>query len=227
MTDHHPQPAGPPATARQQRYLRQLATKRGVTCVVPRTRAEASRAIDALKRRAPESVAHRRRELRAVQDDIARGRGDDARIVEGVETTGYVASQRDLEGTPRMNATEQGAKGATNERVELGRYTIAAASWQVIPAAGPCYLADRTEERLAWPTGTTPTPKSAELTEHDLAIATLVGRYIERREHHETPCVHDLLTVAAEFGSTAVAAHRACLLRGDPRHADESIPLQP
>ena len=200
MTDHHPQPAGPPATARQQRYLRQLATKRGVTCVVPRTRAEASRAIDALKRRGPESVADHRRELRAVQDDIARGRGDDARIVEGVETTGYVASQRDLEGTPRMNATAQGVEGATNERVELGRYTIAAgeraicgqrvrgvvrlvdlpvdghgrryviereltvmteleaivedyldqaASWQVIPAPGPCYLADRTEERLA------------------------------------------------------------------------------
>ena len=63
-----------------------------------------------------------------------------------------------------------------------------------------------------------PNPEEhAELTEHDLAIATLVGRYIERREHHETPCVHDLLTVAAEFGSTAVAAHRACLLRGDAR----------
>jgi hypothetical protein len=39
-----------------------------------------------------------------------------------------------------------------------------------------------------------PTPaEHAELTDHDLAIATLVGRYIERREHHETPCAHELL----------------------------------
>jgi hypothetical protein len=91
MTDHHPptKPAGAPPTARQQRYLRQLAVQRGVTFVVPKTRAEASRAIDALKRRRPEPVADRRRELRAVQDDLARGRGDDARILEGLETTGY------------------------------------------------------------------------------------------------------------------------------------------
>ena len=30
-----------------------------------------------------------------------------------------------------------------------------------------------------------------ELTEQDLAIAALAGRYIERREHHEAPGVHD------------------------------------
>ena len=53
MTDHHPPttPAGLPPTARQQRYLRQLALQRGVTFVVPKTRAQASRAIDTLKRR--------------------------------------------------------------------------------------------------------------------------------------------------------------------------------
>ena len=94
MTDHHPPttPTGPPPTGRQQRYLRQLAVKRGVTFVVPKTRAEASRVIDALKRRRPESVADRRREIRAVQDDIARGRGDSAKVIEGVETTGYGSS---------------------------------------------------------------------------------------------------------------------------------------
>jgi len=95
MTDHHPQtshPGGPPPTARQQRYLRQLAVQRGVTFVVPKTCAEAARAIDALKRRAPESAADRRREVRAVQDDMARGRGDDARVIEGLETTGYGSS---------------------------------------------------------------------------------------------------------------------------------------
>ena len=42
-----------------------------------------------------------------------------------------------------------------------------------------------------------------ELTGQDLAIAALVGRYIERREHHGAPCVHDLLAAAAEFGDTA------------------------
>ena len=91
MTDHHPQtshPDGPPPTPRQQRYLRQLAMQRGVTFVVPRTRAQASRLIDQLKRHAPDTIADRRREIRAVQDDMARHRGDAARVIEGIETTG-------------------------------------------------------------------------------------------------------------------------------------------
>jgi hypothetical protein len=94
MTDHHPPttPAGPPPTARQQRYLRQLALQPGITFVIPNTRVEASRAIDALKRRRPEPVADRRREIRSVQDDMARRRGDTAQVVEGVETTGYGSS---------------------------------------------------------------------------------------------------------------------------------------
>ncbi len=91
MTDHHPQPQGPPPTARQQRYLRQLAIQRGVSFVPPRTCFEASRLIDALKRRSPDPIADRRREIRAVQDDMAR-RGDAARIVEGRDTTGYGSS---------------------------------------------------------------------------------------------------------------------------------------
>ena len=94
MTDHHPPPTptGPAPTARQQRYLRQLALQRGVTFAVPKTRAQASRAIDALKRRRPEPVADCRREIRAVQDDMARTRGDSAKVLEGVETTGYGSS---------------------------------------------------------------------------------------------------------------------------------------
>ena len=89
MTDHHPQPAGPPPTARQQRYLRQLAIQRGISFVPPRTCFEASRLIDQLKRRRRDTVADRQREIRAVQDDIARRRGDSTRVIEGVETTGY------------------------------------------------------------------------------------------------------------------------------------------
>jgi hypothetical protein len=51
----------------------------------------------------------------------------------------------------------------------------------------------------------------AQLSEQDLAVAALVGRYIERREHHESPRVHDLLAVAAEFGDVAVDALRTVL----------------
>jgi hypothetical protein len=100
MTDHHPPPAGPPPTARQQRYLRTLAMQRGVSFVPPRTCFEASRLIDQLKRRPPEPPADRRREIRAVQDDMARGRGDDARVIEGRETTGYGSSATWKRGRP-------------------------------------------------------------------------------------------------------------------------------
>jgi len=94
MTEHHPQPAGAPPTPRQQRYLRQLALQRGISFVPPRTCLEASRLIDQLKRRAPEPAADRRREIRAVQDDMARRRGDSARVIEGRETTGYGSNCR-------------------------------------------------------------------------------------------------------------------------------------
>jgi hypothetical protein len=49
------------------------------------------------------------------------------------------------------------------------------------------------------------------LTERDLAIATLVGRYIERRETGQAPFAHDLLAVAEEFGDVAVDALRTLL----------------
>jgi hypothetical protein len=94
MTDHHPQtsqPVGPPPTARQQRYLRQLALERGVSFVPPRTCFAASRTIDQLLGRSPESRADRRRETRAVQDDLARGAGEAARVREH-EISGYGAT---------------------------------------------------------------------------------------------------------------------------------------
>ena len=94
MTDHHPQTShrgGAPPTPRQQRYLRQLALERGVSFVPPTTRFEASRLIDQLKRRPPEPRSDRRREIRGVQDDLARGRGDAARVRES-EISGYGSS---------------------------------------------------------------------------------------------------------------------------------------
>ena len=50
-----------------------------------------------------------------------------------------------------------------------------------------------------------------EFSERDLMIATLVGRYVERRERGDAPCAHDLLAVAAEHGDRAVAALRDVL----------------
>src|SRR5262245_51746439 len=94
MTDHHPQTshrAGAPPTPRQQRYLRQLAPERGVSFEPAKTRFEASRSIDELKRRPPEPRADRRREIRGVQDDLARGRGDAARVRK-FEISGYGSS---------------------------------------------------------------------------------------------------------------------------------------
>jgi hypothetical protein len=66
--------------------------QRGISFVPPRTCFEASRLIDQLKRRRPDSVADRRREIRAVQDDMASRRGDAARVIEGVETQGHGSS---------------------------------------------------------------------------------------------------------------------------------------
>ena len=66
--------------------------KRGISFVPPRTCFEASRLIDELKRRRPDTVADRRREIRAVQDDMVRNRGDAARVIEGVETVGWGSS---------------------------------------------------------------------------------------------------------------------------------------
>jgi hypothetical protein len=50
-----------------------------------------------------------------------------------------------------------------------------------------------------------------EFTERDLLIATLVGRYVERRERGDVRCAHDLLAVAAEHGDGAVCELRDVL----------------
>ncbi len=90
MTDHHRPTTGPdaPPTAKQQRYLRQLAIERGVTFTIPATRAQASQTIQQLLRRRPEPASDRRRETRAVRDDLATNRGDSARVRDS-ELTGY------------------------------------------------------------------------------------------------------------------------------------------
>jgi hypothetical protein len=62
------------------------------------------------------------------------------------------------------------------------------------------------------------------LTERDLAIATLVGRYIERRENRRAPCVHDLFAVAEEFGDVAVDALRTLLACYEAMRVDDGRP---
>ena len=62
-----------------------------------------------------------------------------------------------------------------------------------------------------------------ELTEQDLAVATLVGRYVERREAGQPPRAHDLLSVAAEFGDTAVDALRTVLACYEAMRASDDL----
>ena len=66
-----------------------------------------------------------------------------------------------------------------------------------------------------------PTEAAREFTERDLLIATLVGRYVERRERGDVPCTHDLLAVAAEFGTTAVDELRTVLVFYEAMRASE------
>ena len=67
----------------------------------------------------------------------------------------------------------------------------------------------------------------AELTEQDLAIAALVGRYVERREAGRPPCAHDLLAVGAEVGDTAVDALRTVLACYEAmRTSDDLTPVR-
>jgi hypothetical protein len=54
-------------------------------------------------------------------------------------------------------------------------------------------------------------PPRARLTDEDLAVIDLVGRFIDRRERGHTARVDHLLAAAAEFGNSAVAKVRAVL----------------
>jgi hypothetical protein len=61
-----------------------------------------------------------------------------------------------------------------------------------------------------------------EFSEQDLAIATLVGRYIDRREQGAAPRVHALLSVAAEFSDAAVDELRGVLAFYEALRATET-----
>jgi hypothetical protein len=81
-----------PLSARQMRYLRDLAEKRGQSFAYPTTSAEASEQIERLKRRHPDRHSDRRRERLQVSREMA-GRGD-AAAVRDTEIVGYGSSAR-------------------------------------------------------------------------------------------------------------------------------------
>ena len=59
------------------------------------------------------------------------------------------------------------------------------------------------------------------LTEQEIVVAGLVGRYVERRERGEAPCADDLSAVAAEFGADAVEQLRRALAFYEAMRASE------
>lgn len=87
MTDSHPHPRKP--TAKQLRYLRDLALKTGQSFAYPRTATEASREIDRLKKQRRTPAADRRRELREIGRDMAGRCGGSSRIEPDLELQGY------------------------------------------------------------------------------------------------------------------------------------------
>ena len=75
-------------TPKQLNYLRALAQRTGQTFTWPKTMESASEEIDRLKGVKATPRSDRRRELREVQDDLATGRGDAARVRDE-ELSGY------------------------------------------------------------------------------------------------------------------------------------------
>jgi len=79
MTNSQPHSSDPP-TPRQLSYLRDLALGRGQSFVYPETFEEADSEIKRLLSQKRTGAAERRREMRAVRDDMATRRGDAASV---------------------------------------------------------------------------------------------------------------------------------------------------
>lgn len=122
MTNHQQAAAtsnGPAPTSKQQAYLRRLAIERGISFTPPKTKGEASRLIDGLLKRRPDSKSDQRRDVRAVQADMAERPRDATRIRED-ETTGHGSSA--VWNTDRPAADKP--SGDTNPPVDLARYQL-------------------------------------------------------------------------------------------------------
>jgi hypothetical protein len=97
MPTPHPDRTGKPASPAQQRYLRALAQQTGTTFSPPRDSADASRQIDAMKRRGLSDRRDVARERREVSSDLASRAGDAARVRAG-EVDGYGSHARWVHG---------------------------------------------------------------------------------------------------------------------------------
>ena len=93
MPDHHPHPTPTRPTAKQHRYLRQLAEQTGTTFTPPKTKAEASREIEQLLTRGRDARGDQLRDCQAVQNDLQAGAGDAVRHHRS-DTTGYGSRAR-------------------------------------------------------------------------------------------------------------------------------------
>jgi hypothetical protein len=89
MTNSQPHIKKP--SAKQLRYLKDLAQQRGESFTYPTTAAEASAEIDRLRGRKRMSPTDRRRETRELSRQMAE-RGGDAAAVRSFELTGYGSS---------------------------------------------------------------------------------------------------------------------------------------
>jgi hypothetical protein len=99
MTNSQPHTSNPP-TPRQLSYLRDLALGRGQSFAYPETFEEADREIKRLLGEKRTGAAERRREVRAVRDDMATRRGN-AASVRSEELGGYGSNCRWLHQTQR------------------------------------------------------------------------------------------------------------------------------
>jgi hypothetical protein len=67
-------------------------------------------------------------------------------------------------------------------------------------------------------------PERERLSDEDLFLAGLVGKYAERRERGLPPRAHDLLALAAEFGDDAPRKLRVVLALYEALIADDTSP---
>jgi hypothetical protein len=127
-THKEPTQMSTPATARQLTYLRRLAEQTGTTFTPPTSKAEASRAIRAMKARPRTSRDERRREGREVQLDMATRRGDASQVTaREVAGHGSTATWAQRATTPRAPQTHTEPRAsAAGVPVELGRYRTSA-----------------------------------------------------------------------------------------------------
>jgi hypothetical protein len=114
-------------TPRQLNYLKSLAERSGTTFAYPATKAQASREIERLKQRTPDTADQRRREREEITTDIAEASADAVRHT-AEETAGHGATARWAHNTDPRPAVPANASATPQPAAsrELARYRISA-----------------------------------------------------------------------------------------------------